>query len=64
MNERIIESWNELKALLAETEVDVLKNANGNASAGIRARKKLRELKGKLADLVKVTIEEGKQEKE
>lgn len=64
MNEKIVSSWNDLKALLAEAEVDVLKNAKGNASAGIRARKKLRELKTKLSDLVKITIEEGKQEKE
>lgn len=60
MNEKIVEAWNAIKAAVAELDVDVLKNAKGNASAGVRARKGLRALKTSLSDLVKVTLEEGK----
>jgi hypothetical protein len=41
----------------------VNKNANGNASAGVRARKGLRTLKLKAAELTKVTIEAEKTRK-
>jgi hypothetical protein len=64
MNEKIVEAWDAIKSAVAELDVDVLKNAKGNASAGIRARKGLRALKNKLGELVKVTLEEGKSEKE
>ena len=42
----------------------MLKNAKGNASAGVRARKGLRALRASLSDLVKVTLEEGKKDEE
>ena len=48
--------WNELKELVASLEADVIKNANGNAAAGTRARKGLRALKQHSADLVKLTL--------
>lgn len=48
--------WNELKELVASLEADVIKNANGNAAAGTRARKGLRALKQQSADLVKLTL--------
>ncbi len=64
MNSRIVEAWDAIKAAVAELDVDVLKNAKGNASAGVRARKGLRSLKTKLADLVKTTLEEGKSDSE
>ena len=48
--------WNELKELVASLEADVIKNANGNAAAGTRARKGLRTLKQQSADLVKLTL--------
>lgn len=56
----ILESWEALKALVEEVELDVHKNAHGNKSAGVRARRGLRELKTKAADLVKLTLETGK----
>lgn len=56
----VLEAWNEVKALISEADVDVLKNANGNSAAGVRARRALRLLKGKTADLVKLTIAEEK----
>tara|TARA_A200000159_G_scaffold85346_1_gene78917 strand:- start:258 stop:455 length:198 start_codon:yes stop_codon:yes gene_type:complete len=56
----ILENWEELKALVEEVELDVHKNAHGNKSAGVRARRGLRELKTKAADLVKLTLEAQK----
>ena len=56
----ILESWEALKALVEEVELDVHKNAHGNKSAGVRARRGLRELKSKAADLVKLTLEAAK----
>jgi len=48
--------WEELKAKVEALETDVQKNASGNASAGVRARKGLRELKTMAGDLVKMTL--------
>ena len=59
----ILEQWNEIKTLVESLELDVMKNANGNASAGVRARRALRLLKGRSADLVKLTISEEKARK-
>ena len=56
----ILEQWNEIKVLIETLELDVVKNANGNSSAGVRARRGLRLLKSKVSDLVKVTITEEK----
>ena len=60
----IIEQWNEIKVLIESIDLDVVKNASGNASAGVRARRGLRLLKYKSGDLVKATIEEDKKRKE
>ena len=60
----IIDQWNEIKTLVESLELDVAKNAAGNASAGERARRGLRLLKTKSADLVKTTISEEKDRKE
>jgi hypothetical protein len=51
-----VELWNEIKALVNSIDVDVTKNAKGNASAGVRVRKGLRLLRGKATQLVKVTL--------
>ncbi len=60
----ILDQWNEIKTLVESLDLDVVKNANGNASAGVRARRGLRLLKTKSADLVKQTISEEKSRKE
>tara|TARA_B100001123_G_scaffold437566_2_gene570075 strand:- start:20569 stop:20751 length:183 start_codon:yes stop_codon:yes gene_type:complete len=52
----ILEKWNEIKVLVESLDLDVHKNAGGNASAGVRARKGLRLLKKEAADLVKITL--------
>ena len=59
----ILDQWNEIKTLVESLDLDVVKNANGNASAGVRARRGLRLLKTKSADLVKSTIAEEKSRK-
>lgn len=59
----IVDAWSEVKALIEAAEVDVVKNANGNSAAGVRARRALRLLKGKAGDLVKLTISEEKTRK-
>ena len=55
-NEDVLTKWQELKTLVATLETDVTKNADGNAAAGVRARKGLRTLKQTTADLVKLTL--------
>lgn len=56
MEENITNGWTELKQLISEYEVPVLKNASGVSSAGVEARKGLRLLKVKAAELVKLMI--------
>ena len=53
----VIAKWTEIKAVVDALELDIVKNAKGVAAAGVRARKGLRDLKNKAADLVKVTVE-------
>jgi len=59
----ILDQWNEIKVLVESLDLDVAKNASGNASAGVRARRGLRLLKNKTADLVRATINEDKSRK-
>jgi len=59
----ILDQWNEIKVLVESLDLDVVKNANGNNSAGVRARRGLRLLKNKASDLVKTTIEGDKSRK-
>lgn len=54
---QVIAKWTELKAIVEALELDVVKNAKGVAAAGVRARKGLRDLKSKAAELVKTTVE-------
>lgn len=63
-NAHIVEQWERIKVLIATTEDDVLKNAMGNASAGVRARKGLRALREEAHALVKLTVAVTKKAKE
>lgn len=63
MSSSIIDQWNEIKVLVESLDLDVVKNANGNSSAGVRARRGLRLLKNKSAELVKSTIDADKDRK-
>ncbi len=51
--------WGEIKTLVETIDADVAKNAKGNASAGVRARKGLRLLRTKTSELVKATLGKG-----
>ena len=55
--------WNEIKVLVESLELDVVKNASGNASAGVRARRGLRLLKTKASELIKASITTDKSRK-
>lgn len=59
----IIDKWTEIRVLIESIDLDVHKNAGGNSSAGVRARKGLRLLKKEAADLVKMTVEADKARK-
>jgi len=62
-NSAVLTKWEELKALVNELELDVHKNAKGNAAAGVRSRKGLRTLRTKATELVKLTVELDKNQK-
>tara|TARA_B100000700_G_C14461557_1_gene586334 strand:+ start:93 stop:278 length:186 start_codon:yes stop_codon:yes gene_type:complete len=57
---KLLEQWEEVKVLIESLELDVHKNSSGNKSAGVRARKGLRLLKQKSAELVKASLETDK----
>jgi hypothetical protein len=52
----VVAKWNEIKEVVSALEFDVVKNANGTAAAGVRARKGLRDLKTKVVELIKLTV--------
>ena len=56
----LMSKWQEIKVLMETLEVDIIKNANGNASAGVRVRRGLRNLKSEASSLVKVSLEKDK----
>jgi len=60
MSDATVTLWGEIKTLVETIDVEVSKNAKGNASAGVRARKGLRLLRAKTSELVKATL--GKEE--
>jgi len=51
----LVNKWEELKVLVESVELDVKKNANGNKSAGVRARRGLRLIKQTAGELVKLS---------
>jgi hypothetical protein len=63
MADELTIKWTELKTLVESLELDVLKQASGNASAGVRARRGLRLLKNEVADLVRVSLSAEKDRK-
>lgn len=56
----LVDSWSELRTLVESIEVDVKKNASGNKSAGVRARRGLRLVKQAAANLVKLSMDSDK----
>jgi hypothetical protein len=62
-NDSINDAWRRVKILVESMEVDIQKNASGNVSAGVRARRGLRLLKKEAATLVKSMVEVEKNRK-
>ena len=62
-NEVIAVTWKRVKTLVESMDIDVQKNAGGNASAGVRARRGLRLLKKEAAALIKSMVEVEKDRK-
>ncbi len=62
MNDNLVEKYEELKTLVETIQIDIVKNASGNKSAGVRARKSLRELKKIASDLVKKSLSVDKEQ--
>ena len=60
MNQELIDQYEELKVLIETLQTDVVKNSQGNKSAGVRARKGLRQIKKMASDIVKVSLETDK----
>lgn len=56
----LVDSWTELRTLVESIEVDVKKNAGGNKSAGVRARRGLRLVKQAASNLVKLSMDSDK----
>ena len=54
------QKWEEVKSLIEEIQPDLIKNSNGNKSAGIRTRKKIKELSVLLKELKALSLEIGK----
>ncbi len=60
LNENLLSQFEEFKLLVESLQTDVVKNAQGNKSAGIRARKGLREAKKLASVIVKTSLESDK----
>lgn len=63
-NSQIVDAWQKVKTLVESMEIDIQKNAGGNASAGVRARRGLRLLKKETAALIKSMVDVEKSRKE
>ncbi len=62
MNEQIVQQYEEIKVMVESLQTDLIKNSQGNKSAGVRARKGLRELKKLVSNLVKSSLSSDKGE--
>ena len=60
MNDNLIDQFEELKVLVETLQKDVIKNSQGNKSAGVRTRKGLRSVKKLASDIVKLSLENDK----
>jgi len=61
MNDKLVEQYEELKVLIEALQVDLVKNASGNKSAGVRTRKTLRTVKKIASELVKTSLTADKE---
>ena len=61
MNDKLVEQYEELKVLVESIQVDLVEDASGNKSAGVRTRKALRSLKKIASELVKSSLTADKE---
>ncbi len=59
----VVAKWEELKTIVSDLELELLKNDRGNNAAGVRVRKGLRSLKSLASELVKMTTDIDKARK-
>ena len=55
-NNELHSKWEQFKVLVEALEQDIIKNVNGNKSAGVRARKGLRLIKNSASEIVKTSL--------
>jgi len=60
INQELIDQYEELKVLIETLQTDVVKNSQGNKSAGLRVRRGLRDAKKLASELVKESLEISK----
>ena len=60
-NSALISQFEEFKLLVETLQTDVVKNAQGNKSAGVRARKGLRQAKKLASEIVKTSLDTSKE---
>ena len=60
MDGNLLDQFEELKVLVESLQRDVVKNHQGNKSAGVRARKGLRQVKKMASELVKTSLDSDK----
>ena len=60
MSSSLVSKWTELKVLVETLQKDVIKNSQGNKSAGVRVRKSLRLLKKEASEIVKLSLAQDK----
>lgn len=54
---RIASLWDDIKTMIREMDMDVIRNAKGNNSAGVRTRRNLRDVRKLMNDLLMITLE-------
>ena len=54
----MLETYEQLKALIAEVEEDIMKAAGGNKAAGTRVRKMMQDVKNTAQELRKKVLED------
>jgi hypothetical protein len=60
VNQDLLTQFEEFKLLVESLETELVKNASGNKSAGVRVRKGLREAKKIASTIVKTSLESDK----
>jgi len=60
----MVELYEKIKKLLADAEIDLLKNKAGNKQAGVRLRRGLSEAKKAIGELSKTSLAADKARKE